>query len=99
MRITCPYCGERSLDEFVHHGDASVVRPDLNDANAAAAFHAYGYERANVAGSHRELWYHSAGCHAWLHVARDTRTHEITDVQYARDVALGRTSNVQGSGL
>ena len=27
MRINCPYCGERALDEFTYRGDANVSRP------------------------------------------------------------------------
>jgi sarcosine oxidase subunit delta len=90
MRINCPHCGERSLDEFSYLGDASVVRPDPASPNAEAAFYAYAYERANVAGLMRELWYHAAGCHAWLVVTRDTRTHEIFEVKSAQEVALER---------
>ncbi|WP_045834889.1 sarcosine oxidase subunit delta [Hyphomicrobium sp. 99] len=89
MRINCPHCGERSLDEFSYLGDA-VVRPDLASPNAQEAFYVYGYERANVAGPMQELWYHAAGCHAWLVVTRDTRTHEILDVKSAQGVALER---------
>ena len=97
MRFACPYCGDRSLDEFVLHGDASVTRPDPAAANAADAFYAYGYERKNVAGPNQELWYHSAGCHAWLVVTRDTRTHEISNIKPARDVALARAASAKGS--
>ncbi len=96
MRIPCPHCGERSLDEYVYIGDASVTRPDPAAANAADAFYDYGYTRVNVAGPTDELWYHSAGCHAWLVVTRDTRTHEISKVQLARDVALARTNKTAG---
>jgi len=28
MRITCPHCGERSLEEFTYLGDASERRPE-----------------------------------------------------------------------
>ena len=96
MRITCPYCGERNLDEFVYQGDASLTRPDPTAPNAADTFYAYGYERKNPAGAHQELWYHSAGCHAWLVVSRDTRTHEITSVNYAKTVALARAKTSTG---
>lgn len=89
MRINCPHCGERSLDEFSYLGDA-VVRPDPASPNAQDAFYTYGYERSNVAGLMQELWYHAAGCHAWLVVTRDTRTHEIFDVKSAQEVALAR---------
>ena len=35
MRIPCPFCGDRELDEFTYLGDASVQRPDreLPDAD------------------------------------------------------------------
>jgi len=88
MRIACPYCGERSLDEYLYSGDATVRRPEPSSANAAADFYSYVYERANPPGKHRELWYHAAGCHAWLVVTRDVSTHIITSVELARDVAL-----------
>ena len=50
--------------------------------------HDYVYLRDNPAGPHRELWYHGAGCRSWLVVDPDTRTHEITGVSSAREVAL-----------
>ncbi|MGD9668941.1 MAG: sarcosine oxidase subunit delta [Hyphomicrobiaceae bacterium] len=90
MRITCPHCGERSLDEFLYHGDASNARPEPECADADEAFYAYGYVRRNICGLHQELWFHNAGCHAWLVVTRDTRTHEISEVKLARDVARAR---------
>jgi sarcosine oxidase subunit delta len=97
MRISCPHCGERALDEFSYLGDASVTRPDPNSADAADAFYTYAYERQNIAGSTQELWYHQAGCHAWLVVTRDTRTHEISDVKAAQDVALARVKSTTGA--
>ncbi len=83
MRIQCPYCGERSNDEFYVLGDADVMtaRPSGDDKSA---FHEYVYLRTNTAGEHRELWYHSAGCRRWLVVTRDTRTHAIANVAFAR---------------
>lgn len=90
MRINCPHCGERSLDEFLYHGDASVTRPDPDSPSALADFVAYTYERTNAVTPHRELWYHSAGCHAWLVVTRHLATHAITSVENARDVARAR---------
>jgi len=82
MRIRCPYCGERSNDEFTVLGDADALmaRPSGDDA---AAFYDYAYLRTNPAGQHRELWYHAAGCRRWLVVTRDTRTHAIADVTLA----------------
>ncbi|MFT3732458.1 MAG: sarcosine oxidase subunit delta [Hyphomicrobium sp.] len=96
MRIQCPFCGDRGNEEFSYLGDASVVRPDASAPNANDAFYEFAYQRRNVAGPTQELWYHSAGCHAWLVVTRDTRTHEILDVKAAQDVTLER-HNTQGS--
>jgi sarcosine oxidase subunit delta len=85
MRIRCPYCGERALEEFTYRGDATVMRPETLDESATEAWVDYVYFRDNPAGSHREHWYHGAGCHSWLVVTRDTVTHEITAVALAAD--------------
>jgi methylglutamate dehydrogenase subunit B len=83
MRIRCPWCGERSLEEFTYRGDATVTRPASLDASAEQAWVDYVYLRDNPDGRHREHWYHGAGCHAWLVVTRDVRTHEIFAVEFA----------------
>ena len=93
MRIACPHCGERSLDEFVYSGDATVTRPDAASPSALEEFTRYTFERTNPPGMHRELWYHAAGCHAWLVVTRGISTHAIASVELARDVALARQAN------
>jgi sarcosine oxidase subunit delta len=80
MRIVCPHCGERDIREFSYLGDANVQRPDPQAPNALARFTDYVYLRDNPAGRHQELWYHGAGCQAWLAVRRDTRTHEVLGV-------------------
>jgi len=97
MRIKCPYCGERALDEFTYLGDASVTRPDPASPDAAAEFYTFAYERRNIPGPTRELWYHQAGCHSWLVVTRDTRSHEISDVKLAEDVASERIKRTAGA--
>jgi sarcosine oxidase subunit delta len=97
MRIRCPHCGERALDEFAYVGDASVTRPDPASPDATAEFYNYAYERRNIAGPTQELWYHQAGCHSWLVVTRDTRTHEISDVKLAEDVASERIKRTAGA--
>jgi methylglutamate dehydrogenase subunit B len=81
MRIACPHCGLRDVREFSYLGDAAPERPDAQAADAVDRFNAYVYMRDNTAGAHRELWYHGAGCQAWLAVERDTRTHVIAAVR------------------
>jgi sarcosine oxidase subunit delta len=93
MRIACPHCGLRGVDEFAYLGDATVTRPAADASESA--FADYVYLRDNPAGVHRELWSHALGCQSWLVVTRDTRTHAIESVEAARDVALARASEAQ----
>ncbi|MFQ6549747.1 sarcosine oxidase subunit delta [Aestuariibius sp. 2305UL40-4] len=79
MRLTCPLCGERDRREFYYEGMA-LERPEGDDP---AAWEAYVHLRENPAGRVRDLWYHEAGCGAWLVVERDTVSHEITGVELA----------------
>ena len=81
MRIPCPHCGLRDVREFTYLGDATVKRPGANDPSALDRFIEYVYMRTNPSGPHREFWYHGSGCQAWLVVARDTRTHEISGAE------------------
>mgnify|MGYP000308866410 CR=1 FL=1 len=91
MIIEHPLLGPRDAAEFVYLGDAALIdRPDWQAPDAAERFHAYGYLRDNPAGRDQELWYHEQGDRSWLVVTRDTVTHEITDVELARDVARAR---------
>jgi methylglutamate dehydrogenase subunit B len=91
MRIHCPHCGERDVQEFTYLGDASKVRPDGPNA-AYDAVYEYVYQRDNPAGPHREYWYHASGCRSWLVVTRNTATHAIMRVELAREVTLSRQS-------
>jgi sarcosine oxidase subunit delta len=84
MRISCPHCGARPHDEFVYYGDARMQRPNAAADGAEPAYFEYVYLRDNPAGPHRELWFHQGGCHEWLVVERDTRTHAIHGVTAAR---------------
>jgi sarcosine oxidase subunit delta len=86
MIIHHPLLGPRDSAEFTYLGDASLLArpaPDASDAD----WHAYAYLRDNPAGELRELWWHEGGDRSWLVVTRNTLTHEITDVRFARDVA------------
>ena len=91
MIINHPLLGPRDSAEFVYMGDASLIeRPDPEGDNAAEQFHDYAYLRDNPAGELRELWFHEGGDRSWLVVTRDTRTHEISSVELARDVARSK---------
>ena len=83
MRIVCPHCGERQVDEFLPYGAAGLKRPD--ETASMSGWVDYVYLRDNKAGVHGELFYHVGGCRAWLVVTRDTRTHAIAQVVAASD--------------
>lgn len=88
MIIEHPLLGPRDAQEFTVFGDAKLIhRPDGMLENVAKQFYEYLYLRDNVAGQHRELWFHEQGDRSWLVVTRDTLTHEIFKVELARDVA------------
>lgn len=84
MRIPCPLCGPRDIREFTCKGHETYLRrPD--GAEWSEAWNAYLHDRENPAGPTRELWYHGMGCGAWLVVARDTLTHEVTRATLAAE--------------
>lgn len=85
MRITCPNCGERDRREFYYQGDAIALARPAADADPAA-WDDYIHNRDNPAGETRDLWYHEAGCCAWLVVERNTVTHAVTGATLAGSV-------------
>lgn len=88
MRLTCPLCGPRDRREFYYYGaDAYLDRPVAEAP--PEAWDDYLHLRDNLAGPVRDLWYHEAGCGAWLVVERNTLTHEITGTRLAADIARG----------
>ena len=89
MIINHPLLGPRDASEFTYLGDASLInRPDWQSDNAAEDFFEYLYLRDNPAGNIRELWFHQHGDRSWLVITRNTLTHEIMTVEFARDIAL-----------
>ncbi|MFK7876571.1 MAG: sarcosine oxidase subunit delta [Paracoccaceae bacterium] len=82
MRIECPQCGLRDRREFYYQGAAvSLTRPSPEED--PEVWDAYVHLRDNPAGWGCELWYHDAGCGAWLVVERHMSSHEIRSVQFA----------------
>ena len=86
LRIDCPCCGPRGHDEFRYGGDASVIRPAHDDPDPEA-WYRYVYVRPNPKGLHREYWQHVHCCRQWLAVERDTTSHAIRSVRFARQQA------------
>ena len=85
MRIPCPFCGERDLQEYCFLGEAVLKRPDPEASDAQKQFHDYVHIRKNTAGTTSELWLHTYGCRSWIVVQRNTLTHEIFSSEFASD--------------
>ena len=83
IRIDCPFCGPRDHGEFTYAGDATKVRP-AHGSTDMEAWLDYVYFRDNPKGVHKELWYHAHGCRQWLVVERDTTTHDVLSVAFAK---------------
>ena len=83
MRITCPWCGERDEPEFTCGGTSHIARPQLTATDAE--WGGYLFLRENPKGVHLERWRHSFGCGQWFNIARNTVTHEISDVYLMTD--------------
>ncbi len=82
MRIPCPLCGPRDRREFTYQGAAAMLDRPAPDAGAAA-WNDYLHNRDNPCGETRDLWFHEAGCGAWLVVTRDTATHAVMTAKLA----------------
>ncbi|MCV3240938.1 sarcosine oxidase subunit delta family protein [Mesorhizobium sp. ZC-5] len=97
MLISCPYCGPRDLSEFTYQGDGNRTRPDPASTDQQA-WNAYVYDRVNTAGDHHEIWQHSGGCRAHLMVTRNTLTHKVSAVAFARDAGHRKSDRHRMSG-
>ena len=90
MIIIHPLLGPRKMSEFIYYGDATLLkRPKWDDKNAEDKFYKYLYLRKNIAGIHKELWFHQQGDRSWLVVTRNTKNHEILKVELAAEVVKG----------
>ncbi len=86
MIINHPLLGPRDADEFTILGNANLMnRPDPQGENAEAEFHDYVYLRENSPEHVEELWFHEQGDRSWLVVTRNPSTHEILNVELARE--------------
>ncbi|MDX2257527.1 MAG: sarcosine oxidase subunit delta [Hyphomicrobiaceae bacterium] len=90
MRIPCPHCGERSLEEFTYLGPANPARavPEAGRSALPAAgldeAVTSTYLRDNLPGWVTGIWYHALGCRSVLLVERHATTHEIAGARLAR---------------
>ena len=86
MIIDHPLLGPRDASEFIYLGDVSLLnRPNWDEEKSEDNFYKYLYLRENVAGTHKELWFHQQGDRSWLVISRNTVTHEIFKVELATE--------------
>ena len=86
MIIDHPLLGPRDASEFIYLGDVSLLnRPNWDEEKSEDNFYKYLYLRENVAGMHKELWFHQQGDRSWLVISRNTVTHEIFKVELAAE--------------
>lgn len=74
IRIDCPNCGLRPLEEFLY-GEIPVVPDSITDAYERDVDR--GFMHDNPEGPVVERWFHAYGCRRWTTVERDTRSDEI----------------------
>ena len=74
--LTCPNCGERSVNEFPFGGEVtSRPEPDAPQDHWTSNF----YFRSNRAAVQQEWWNHRYGCRRWFYVRRDTTTNQVQE--------------------
>jgi len=76
LRLPCPHCGERPLEEFLH-GEIVRVPESIQDPEACDLDRAF--MRDNPEGPVEERWFHADGCRRWMTLWRDTSTDTLID--------------------
>ena len=79
LRIPCPHCGIRAVEEFVH-GEIPETPDTITNADARDVDRAFMH--SNVEGIITERWFHALGCRRWLTITRDTRNNQVGDRPY-----------------
>ena len=74
IRLTCPNCGARSVEEWVH-GEIFDVPPHIDDPDQRELDRSFMHN--NPEGPVREAWFHAYGCRRWLAITRDTTSDEV----------------------
>lgn len=74
VRLPCPHCGPRAMEEFVH-GEVFAVPDTITDPDERDVDRAYFHN--NPEGPVVEAWFHLYGCRRWVRLTRDTRTDEV----------------------
>ncbi|MGH6908189.1 MAG: sarcosine oxidase subunit delta [Terriglobales bacterium] len=71
IRIPCPNCGPRPIQEFVY-GEIPAAPDSITDPDERNLDRAFMHN--NPEGLTTERWFHTDGCRRWLTLRRDTRS-------------------------
>jgi heterotetrameric sarcosine oxidase delta subunit len=74
LRIPCPHCGQRPIEEFAH-GEVPAVPESITDHDHRDLDRAF--MRDNTEGVVTERWFHTDGCRRWLTLRRNTKDDEV----------------------
>ena len=74
IRITCPNCGTRPIEEYIY-GEIPSVPDTITDADARNVDRVFMHN--NPEGPVIERWFHVYGCRRWLTLHRDTRNDKV----------------------
>ena len=74
IKIPCPHCGPRPIQEFIY-GEIPIVPDEITDPDERDLDRAFMLN--NPEGVQTEAWFHLYGCRRWLKLKRDTRSDEI----------------------
>ena len=78
MRLCCPFCGPRELEEFQFHKTLP---------NGGTSPFERTYLRVDDLTLSREHWQHLRGCRAWLEVERNPSSGAVLSVRMLAPVA------------
>lgn len=76
LKLICPHCGSRPIEEFMY-GEIPQVPEQLTDPDERDIDRAFMLK--NPEGETLEAWFHVYGCRRWLRVRRDSRLDKILD--------------------
>jgi len=78
LRIACPNCGTRSVEEWVY---GELFAPPGRITDPAERDIDRGFMHNNPEGPVREAWFHLYGCRRWIYLTRDTTTDVVRNVE------------------
>jgi heterotetrameric sarcosine oxidase delta subunit len=82
LRLNCPNCGSRPIEEFAFGGELPSVPDRLTDPDERDIDYVWMYD--NIEGVTTERWFHQAGCRRWHTARRNT----VTDSIIATDTVM-----------